>query len=176
MCVPWGGWIVKGQKRRPIKLGWISAKAEGFLTHWPDRLKKLPVHLFSHPDYVCHYMLKFQLWSMWYSWRFRWKWSAVWLARWNLWASFSTKPHESHTESSWSMGWNMRNTNDIGHDQWNVCICKCSSASLWSQDCGASGYLCEACTSRLHSGINLFHSPLLWKIIIYDIIAITDSP
>ena len=45
-------------------------------------------------------------------------------------------------------------------------FCKSSSANIWCKDCGASAYLCEECTQKLHGDINLFHSPLLWKVII----------
>ena len=43
-------------------------------------------------------------------------------------------------------------------------FCKSSDASVWCKDCSASAFLCEECTIRLHSDINIFHNPLLWKV------------
>lgn len=87
---------------------------------------------------------------------------------------FNTKPRESHTErkqkaaEAWAEVRGKLHPLMIsvsGFPKDKMCVfCKCSSARVWCRDCGADGYLCEACTSRLHSGINLFHSPLLWKV------------
>ena len=53
----------------------------------------------------------------------------------------------------------------LGFPNETACVfCKCSNASVWCKDCGALAYLCEQCTRRLHTNINLFHSPLLWKV------------
>lgn len=87
---------------------------------------------------------------------------------------FNTKPRESHTErkqkaaEAWAEVRGKLHPLMIsvsGFPRDKMCVfCNCSSARVWCRDCGAGGYLCEACTSRLHSGINLFHSPLLWKV------------
>lgn len=42
-------------------------------------------------------------------------------------------------------------------------ICK-SSANVWCKDCGALAYLCEECARKLHTDVNIFHSPMLWKV------------
>lgn len=40
-------------------------------------------------------------------------------------------------------------------------FCKCN---VRCKDWGSHTYLCEECTWKLHSNINLFHSPMLWKV------------
>ena len=46
-----------------------------------------------------------------------------------------------------------------------VCICNSSPIKcVWCPDCGSNAFLCEECAMKLHTAINRFHSPLLWKI------------
>jgi len=43
------------------------------------------------------------------------------------------------------------------------CICSSSDSSVYCQDCG--GYFCVSCTHTVHANINIFHTPVLWKVI-----------
>lgn len=46
-----------------------------------------------------------------------------------------------------------------------VCtFCKSKQSCVWCSDCGPLAYFCGECTNQLHSTINVFHCPLLWKV------------
>ena len=48
-----------------------------------------------------------------------------------------------------------------------VCVfCKSSPISVWCRECGWNAYLCEDCATKLHAEINIFHLPLLWKVLV----------
>ena len=43
-------------------------------------------------------------------------------------------------------------------------FCKSCDACVWCQVCGAASFLCEDCATKIHSSLNLFHNPFLWKV------------
>lgn len=54
----------------------------------------------------------------------------------------------------------------LGFPNQGVCIfCKSTSIAVWCPDCGSNAYLCKECAKNLHEEINIFHSPMLWKVL-----------
>ena len=46
-----------------------------------------------------------------------------------------------------------------------VCsICESTTTTVKCPECSVSAFLCEKCAVLLHSTINMFHNPLLWKV------------
>ena len=41
-------------------------------------------------------------------------------------------------------------------------LCNVNMTTIYCRQCG--GYLCNSCTDLIHSSINLFHKPLIWKV------------
>ena len=54
----------------------------------------------------------------------------------------------------------------MGFPKQATCVfCKKSEAYVWCKECGSCAYFCEECAMKLHTNINIFHSPLLWKVL-----------
>ena len=52
----------------------------------------------------------------------------------------------------------------MGFPKQATCVfCKNSEAYVWCKECGSCAYFCEECAMKLHTNINIFHSPLIWK-------------